>query len=123
MVLSFCMGILTYHYHISKNFTDPLIEIPTQPVPDFARYKNTLTYNVYDMIPASPSEETSLITQSSQDTQKNTPTQNFVAAKSGTKYYPKDCGSANRIKPENKIYFSTEKEAEEKGYSRSATCN
>ena len=46
----------------------------------------------------------------------------FVAAKSGAKYYPTGCGSANRIKPENKVYFTSEAEAQSAGYTRSTTC-
>lgn len=46
----------------------------------------------------------------------------FVAAESGTRYYPVGCGSANRIKPENKIYFQTESAAVAAGYSRAQNC-
>ena len=50
------------------------------------------------------------------------PEEAFVASRSGKKYYPSNCGSANRIKPENKIYFDTESEAETKGFTRTETC-
>ncbi len=46
----------------------------------------------------------------------------FVASKNGAKYYPADCGSANRIKEENKVYFNSTSAAETAGYSLSATC-
>ncbi len=46
----------------------------------------------------------------------------FVASKNGTKYYPADCGSVNRIKDENKVYFNSTSAAETAGYSLSATC-
>lgn len=48
---------------------------------------------------------------------------NFVASKSGTKYYPIDCKSANRIKPENRVYFMTEEEASNSKLERSSTCS
>jgi len=46
----------------------------------------------------------------------------FVASRSGKKYYPSSCGSANRIKPENRVYFNTPSEAEARGLTRSETC-
>jgi hypothetical protein len=46
----------------------------------------------------------------------------FVASKNGTKYYPVGCSGANRIKEENKIYFSTEKEARDRGLGPSKNC-
>ncbi len=46
----------------------------------------------------------------------------FVAAKTGSRYYPADCGSASRIKPENKVYFKTESAAEAAGYTKAQTC-
>lgn len=46
----------------------------------------------------------------------------FVASRSGKKYYPVGCGSANRIKTENKVYFDTEEEAEARGLTRTETC-
>lgn len=46
----------------------------------------------------------------------------FIASKNGTKYYRADCGGANRIKEENKVYFNSANAAEAAGYSLSATC-
>ncbi len=51
-----------------------------------------------------------------------TPEKRFVASKTGTKYYPLDCGGAKRIKEENKIWFATSEEAEKFGYTLSLTC-
>jgi len=50
------------------------------------------------------------------------PEKRFVASKSGTKYYPLDCGGAKRIKEENKIWFASREEAEKFGYTLSLTC-
>lgn len=47
----------------------------------------------------------------------------FVASKIGNKYYPIDCSAANNLKESNKIYFSTEKEAINAGYTKSASCD
>jgi hypothetical protein len=121
MTVAFCMGILTHHHYTLRNFNDPIIEIPTQPVPVFGRYKTALTYNEFDLIPAINPENQS--TSQSGVVTEGVQGQNFVAAKSGTKYYPIGCGTAERIKPENRIYFATEQQAQEKGYSRTATCN
>ena len=47
----------------------------------------------------------------------------FVASKNGEKYYPLSCAGVNRIKEENKIYFTTQEEAESAGYSKAANCS
>ncbi len=46
----------------------------------------------------------------------------YMASKSGTKYYPIGCKSANRIKPENRVYFNTVDEAEEEGLTLASGC-
>ncbi len=46
----------------------------------------------------------------------------YVASKNGTKYYLPSCGTVNRIKEENKIYFNTKEEAEAAGFGPSSTC-
>lgn len=46
----------------------------------------------------------------------------FMASVNGEKYYPVGCKAANRIKEENRIWFSSEKEAREMGYTLSAQC-
>ena len=50
------------------------------------------------------------------------PLKNFVASKSGTKYHAMNCSGFKTIKETNKIYFSTEGEAQAAGYTRSANC-
>ncbi len=64
----------------------------------------------------------SIIEQTSDSVTADTPRGAFVASRSGKKYYPVDCGSANRIKSENKVYFDTEEEAEARGLTRTETC-
>ncbi len=46
----------------------------------------------------------------------------FVASKSGTKYHYPWCSGAQRIKNENKLWFSTREEAEKEGYSPASNC-
>ncbi|MDA1335213.1 MAG: hypothetical protein O2794_04385 [bacterium] len=46
----------------------------------------------------------------------------FVASKNGSKYYPIDCKSANRINDENKIFFESESEATDSGFERTSSC-
>ena len=50
------------------------------------------------------------------------PQKNYVASKSGTKYHAMNCSGTKTIKETNKIYFSTEDEAQAAGYTRSANC-
>lgn len=47
---------------------------------------------------------------------------NFVASVNGEKYYPAGCKAANRINKENSIWFASEKEAREMGYTPSSQC-
>ena len=47
----------------------------------------------------------------------------FAASKTGKTYYPKDCSSLTRIKPENRVYFTSSQEATIAGYHVSSTCN
>lgn len=42
----------------------------------------------------------------------------FVASRRGKNYYPVAARAAERLKPENRIYFRTGEEAEEMGYKR-----
>lgn len=51
------------------------------------------------------------------DTQKT-----FVASKNGTKYYYSWCSGANRIKEENKVWFSTKEAAVRAGFQPAANC-
>ena len=47
---------------------------------------------------------------------------NFVASKSGTKYYAPGCPGASRIKAENQVWFGTIDDAEAAGYTLAANC-
>lgn len=46
----------------------------------------------------------------------------FVASRNGKKYYYAWCESANVIKEQNRIWFSTQEEAERAGYEPAANC-
>ncbi|MEK7581857.1 MAG: hypothetical protein AAB488_00800 [Patescibacteria group bacterium] len=45
-----------------------------------------------------------------------------VASKNGTKYYFSWCSGISRISAQNKVVFSSSKEAEQAGYSIAANC-
>lgn len=45
-----------------------------------------------------------------------------IASKNGTKYYYSWCGGISRISEQNKVTFSSAKEAESAGYSIAANC-
>ncbi len=47
---------------------------------------------------------------------------NFVASKTGSKYYTPDCAAAKRIKDENKVWFATKQAAEAAGLTPSTSC-
>jgi len=47
---------------------------------------------------------------------------NFVASKTGSKYYTPDCSGAKRIKDENKVWFATKQAAEAAGLTPSTSC-
>jgi hypothetical protein len=49
-------------------------------------------------------------------------TQQFVASKSGSKYYLPSCPGAARIKQENRVYFASAAEARAAGYTPAANC-
>jgi hypothetical protein len=46
----------------------------------------------------------------------------FFASKTGQKYYSIGCSGGKTIKQENRIYFSTEVEAQTAGYEKSSSC-
>lgn len=53
---------------------------------------------------------------------RNPSEKSFVASRSGTRYYFPWCGSASRIKEENKIWFASEAEARKAGFTPAANC-
>ena len=59
---------------------------------------------------------------SSSSSTTSSPSFSFVASKNGKLYYTASCTGANRIKEENKIWFATESEAQDGGYTRSSSC-
>ncbi len=46
----------------------------------------------------------------------------LIGSKNGTKYHFPWCSGAQRIKEENKIWFSNKEEAEKAGYTQAANC-
>jgi hypothetical protein len=46
----------------------------------------------------------------------------YVASKTGTKYYLPWCGTAKRIRDDNKVWFASKAEAEAAGYEPAKNC-
>lgn len=46
-----------------------------------------------------------------------------AASKTGKVYYPKTCTGLGRVKPENRVYFASEQEAQQAGLTKSAACH
>lgn len=46
----------------------------------------------------------------------------FVGSTKGTKYYPPTCSYAKKIRKENLRCFTSERQAEDEGYTRSTSC-
>jgi hypothetical protein len=60
---------------------------------------------------------------SSADTSSSTDQPEAIfGSKNGSTYYIPGCKSGNRVKPENRVYFESETDAEDQGYSRSKLC-
>jgi hypothetical protein len=47
----------------------------------------------------------------------------YAGSKTGKTYYPINCKGINRVKPENRVYFTTQEQARNAGYSLSKTCS
>jgi hypothetical protein len=65
---------------------------------------------------------TSKITPEAAAVPTATTTGQFVASKSGTKYYPPGCAGANRISETNKVWFASAAAATNAGYALAASC-
>ena len=53
---------------------------------------------------------------------QNTSAAVYAASKSGRAYYLSSCAGVSRIKEENKVWFSSKKEAEDLGYQPARNC-
>lgn len=95
----------------------------------FGRWSMSPNHELEDVPYVSESQEKApegqnMFKSTQTDTIQSNPTETglFVASKNGTKYYPKGCKSADRIKPENQVWFATGQEAESRGYELSTQC-
>jgi hypothetical protein len=114
MVISFALGVAT-EFSVQNRGNQPVLQIPEKPLPLAYRYKSPVAKNPMDLVPAVEAADTA--------TESTGSSMAFVASKTGKTFYPAGCAGINRIKVENRIYFATEKEAEDKGLTRSVTCN
>ncbi len=116
LIAAFFLGVIA-EYSIQNRGNDPVVVLPKQPIPLALQYKNGGSQNPADFAPAADPTTPSVASVAS-----GSPEKAFVASKTGTKYYPADCGSVTRIKPENRVYFGSEQDAQDKGYTRSDAC-
>jgi hypothetical protein len=86
------------------------VEIIYPPLPNPLKSK-CITKEVMSSISKAPSQNTSSDHQG-----------DFAGSKTGKTYYPISCKSLNRIKNENRVYFTTQAEAKSAGYSASKAC-
>ena len=68
------------------------------------------------------SESKPLLTSNVDKTNSTATSKIFVASRNGKKYYYAWCESANVIKEQNRIWFSTQAEAEKAGYQPATNC-
>lgn len=61
--------------------------------------------------------------KSKQINERSNKIKEYVSSRNGKLYYTLNCSGVNRISKNNKIWFSSSKEAEEAGYSFSSSCN
>lgn len=91
--------------------------------PDGQEHDTDATVNIHRYYEQSP--RSSVATNGGETdppTQGSASGRAFVASKNGTKYYPVNCKSADRIKEENKVYFATAEEAELEDLTPASTC-
>ena len=75
---------------------------------------NSLSANTYQSAQNSP--------QKTSPSVANSAPKAYVASQKGKKYYPINCSAASNLKEDNKVFFSTETEAESAGYTKSSSC-
>jgi len=71
---------------------------------------------------AETSESKSLSTSNVDKTNSPATSKIFVASRNGKKYYYAWCDAAKTIKEQNRVWFSTQAEAEKAGYQPAANC-
>ena len=67
-----------------------------------------------------PRAESGTPTISTEETTSNPEEIKLIGSKTGKKYHWPWCSSAKKIKPENQVWFSSEKEAQAAGYTKCA---
>ncbi|KKU19526.1 MAG: hypothetical protein UX53_C0004G0025 [Candidatus Azambacteria bacterium GW2011_GWB2_46_37] len=105
-LISFGLGLL-YNREISK---EPII------IEEPAQYRTAESRETKSSGAAEPSAV------ASQEQINQSQGEVVVASRNGTKYHLPSCSGAKQIKPENKITFSSSKEAEAAGYEPASNC-
>jgi tRNA U34 5-carboxymethylaminomethyl modifying enzyme MnmG/GidA len=114
---------------LSKQNTSPNIETSSVQVSNYSdQPANAISaMNPINNEPIKTSEVSSITIPDPLNTKTtintNTSTKPFFASSRGKKYYPVNCSAGKNIKQSNRIYFSTESNAQKAGYTLSSSCN
>ena len=69
------------------------------------------------------SEDVHMTTTADERTPEKQGDGEYIASQNGARYYNEGCGGLSRIREENRIYFNSEQEAQNNGYSRAVNCD
>jgi hypothetical protein len=110
-VIILIMGLIALHMYLFTYITEHII--PAQPIyimfgEDYSAIFNN---DVQDKTVKNTSEDQGTVSNGL-----------YVASKNGTKYYYSWCSGVSRISEKNKIWFETEKMAQERGLEPAANC-
>jgi hypothetical protein len=106
-------GILINKIDFDKNITNPSEPVPTEEKQPATALAGGASISSQALKQNADLENTGLI-----DT-KNCP---YVASKNSNKYHLASCQFAAKIKPENKVCFSSAEEAKNRGYQGAKCC-
>lgn len=109
LAVSFIVGRIAERRSFRRPATPVVVELPPYIEPYTSQYGSVDEHRKQSEPAATALHNTST-------------TQAFITSKSGKVYYPAACKSINRIKPENRVYYSSSSELIARGYTLSKTC-
>ena len=80
------------------------------------------TFGIWKLVTYSKPSPINIEAPSSFDVGTTTSKDNIVASKNGAKYYLSTCSGVKRIKEENKVFFNSETDAINAGYTKASNC-
>ncbi|MFA7169964.1 MAG: hypothetical protein WC178_03860 [Candidatus Paceibacterota bacterium] len=117
LVLVFSLGFASGYYYLDNGAGNSVLAVRDNSADCNGLFRQS------EEVASSPNSESVAITDGTeQNAEKTTISDSnatsglFAASKSSTLYHSRDCQYVNQIKPENLIWFSSEKEAEAAGY-------